>query len=1151
MNRNDTALPETDLRMDGEALLRRGISQGVPIVAVLGQSAGWSSEPDPVLTMAAARLNRPTRDSWRDLLSRDPVPENFLLWIEERFARRAPSSELVSIADAPLSAVFTSSIDPGLSNLLTSGGREPEPVMIGDPLPPIRRSKRRPPVFYLFGRAAPGPQETRPPTTTPALSQRRLRHAAPMLRSLNEAATPVGLIVVDGFLPERDWLKSDELLAALAGAAEGGVVWCGPHPNFTGDDAENFEQLVTDGIVVQEPRALGLLMAEIRATSDEEPLQNWDDPEVVTVGRGKRLVTSAKLRLATQASALIVDDSISGFLAPLGIGQEENAFANFHSAPTAVRGRIEGVRRGFAFQRDFEVILQRRVLKAMQQHHTQRGAIVLHGQSGVGKSVALARLAQSVKESALGAVLYASERLPNPSEISTFLAEVDRVPATTLLIVDVAAPPSRFDELLAALRSRGHRVVVVGTSYRIERAITLADDRFIEAPDQLSPSEQKALEGLAFKFNVKGKVASSRPHALARFYWQLPGSRHLLAQGLGREARFVQRNISRQGSARTVNRQMTGLGAALAAAGYADAGLTLLPAEESAVAELDGSAASSRVIDYIMAASRVDRAVPVNLVLRAAINAVDDSYSFGAEIVRDVFQDQDLFRWHFADENGEELLVGARLQLEAELICNSRLSGPTEEAARLIELISLAYRAGPEGHEETKFILDVVQALGRDGPFGERYKDSYADIARALTRLRLHHGVYNARMMLQEATLRRAYIHFHTLAADEKTALLDETSRAVNEAIDAIARTDFQRLYASRRTKDHLWVERAATYGYIATDAAQRDATAAEVWSSYQAARDAGRTAAGRVASYHPLDIALWLPIGVLEHSTRLGNLERLEIEADIRSTMDKIDPTALSSDDVERYERQRLKVGKVIDDQLLSDEAFRQLDRIGSTAGYYLRARQMAPVRPDSGDEATSADVAGAERAATYLRENLERIRDDGRTLLLLLQCEWVVATGRWLFRGSRQPLPTNTSVQLRLRSVLLDLLPFSEVGPQPRYRYLENVMNWLTGSEDEAIRSWRRLAEDTEYVDSTRVLNRHTIYTSDGPQMFEGIIERQIGSGRWSVLVPQLSRHVDLVEVPNSAKSFAVGQTIRDFAISFNYIGPIVDFAIARRRG
>ena len=227
--------------------------------------------------------------------------------------------------------------------------------------------------------------------------------------------------------------------------------------------------------------------------------------------------------------------------------------------------------------------------------------------------------------------------------------------------------------------------------------------------------------------------------------------------------------------------------------------------------------------------------------------------AFGIDLVHGVFKDQDLFRWHYGDESGEELLVGARLQLEAELICNSRLGGPIEEASRLIDLISQSYRAGSEGNEETKFVIDIVYALGPDGPFGERYKDSYADVARALTALREKNGVISARLMLQEATLRRHYIRTHDLEAADKERILDEASRSVDHALTLIGQAGAQRLHASRKTQENLWVERAATYGYLATDAAQRNASAEEVWSSYRAAREAGQMASGRVDTYFPL----------------------------------------------------------------------------------------------------------------------------------------------------------------------------------------------------------------------------------------------------------------------------------------------------------
>src|SRR4051812_33323376 len=122
-------------------MLRDALARGVPLVALLGQRAGWSSGIDPVLTLALARLKKEPSQGWKALLSREQHPEHFDSWLEERFARRAPSSEQVAIADLPVSAAFTSSIDPGWSNLIATGGREPEPILIGDPLPPVARSK--------------------------------------------------------------------------------------------------------------------------------------------------------------------------------------------------------------------------------------------------------------------------------------------------------------------------------------------------------------------------------------------------------------------------------------------------------------------------------------------------------------------------------------------------------------------------------------------------------------------------------------------------------------------------------------------------------------------------------------------------------------------------------------------------------------------------------------------------------------------------------------------------------------------------------------------------------------------------------------------------------------------------------------------------
>ena len=161
----DRPLAETVALPDGELILADALRAGAPVVAFLGQSAGWSGgRNDPVLLLALKKASK-TGGDWKALLSRETLPQSFFEWLGERFINRAPSQELLTIADTAFSAIYTSSIDPGLVNLFATEGRQPEPILIGDPPPPVLRSRRRMPVYYLFGRAGAGTGDFIPPST--------------------------------------------------------------------------------------------------------------------------------------------------------------------------------------------------------------------------------------------------------------------------------------------------------------------------------------------------------------------------------------------------------------------------------------------------------------------------------------------------------------------------------------------------------------------------------------------------------------------------------------------------------------------------------------------------------------------------------------------------------------------------------------------------------------------------------------------------------------------------------------------------------------------------------------------------------------------------------------------------------------------------
>lgn len=1133
----------------GLATLRDGLASGAPIVGILGQNIGWTGgQADPVVRLALQHVGR-AGVSWPDLLTREPLPDDFYLWLSERFARRVPTEDMIAVSDMPLSAVFTSSVDPSLSNLFRTNGREPDPILLSNSIPTVLRSVRRPPIFYLFGRSGIG-ADLDPPATRAALSQRRL-HASAMLQYVQESATALGLIVVDGYSPTADWLRAEDLLAIISGAPSGSVIWFGEEPAFSGDDADTYADLVANGVIIREESSLGNAYAFLKASGEANALQTWDEPELLTLRQGGDFVVSPKLRLFTEATTSIIDNSWTGYLPPFTSDLEAAAFHNFHSANVGPKALVEGIRRGYAISRTFENALYSKVERALAHHHAQEGAIILHGQSGVGKSIALGRLAARAREEKQVPVLFASgPRLPQPSDVAPFLEAIDNTKSVTLLLIDANGSIKRYDDLLSALRSGGNRVVIVGTTYKVEDG----NARFVEAPAMLDSTEQESLVALAERYasdsSTRVSMRSGDPYALARFYWSLPESRGGISDGLSREARFVETAIRVRASKPRASQGLGAIGIQLVAAGYAENVESFFP--EGEVAELDLHSPAAKVIDYVMAVSRLHRAVPINLLLRTVLaksgRAVD---GVDIEVIRDLFEGQDLFRWHLGGRDRSELLIGSRLQIEAELVCNRRLGTPELEAARVLDLISNAYRAGPEDSEESHFVADIVYAMGPDGPAHDRYKRSYLDLARALSTLRERSSVRNARLMLQEATLRRAYVRLNEVESEAKAAVLEEATRAVDDALTAIELTSSQRLYAARRTREHLYTERAATYGYLATDSAQRDEDAAAIWASYRAARDAAQKAAGRVFSYQPLDIALWTPIRVLKESSRLDAIQRAEMQADIRSTLDFVDPTSLESDQLVLFNRQKLAAGEVLDDVVLSDDAFAALEAIGSAAGFYHRARSLAPTRPDEGDAVSSEEIEAASRTVGYLSSVFPKISQDARTLQLLVSMQWLASTGHWLFRGLRQPLPHTAEARQHLHWLLSELKAADQDSFSPQFRYLDAVLNWLSNDENAALQSWRTLARDTEYVEARRVANRHTITDATGnPVRFDGVVVKALGSGRWTVRIPELHREVDLIEGDFSDVDIALGRTVPNFAISFSYRGPIADNFYRRNR-
>lgn len=1134
---------------EAQELLVAALREQHPLVLVLGQDA-WreNGQEDPVLAKALAHLDREgaKQQGWLQLLA-EPLPSRFYEWLTECFERRVPPDWLSALGEVPWSAVFTSSLDPTLKDLF-SKRQHPELVLTNAEMPPAIRSRVRPPIYHLFGHGGSVDPRARPPLDRSALNGRRVKDTTPLLGRILDTATPLGLVIVDGLVATRDWLRVDDLLGAVGNAGRRQIVWFKGRTAALPEDDDFIASVEAGRILIVEER-LSTAIAHLRAVPQMADLlaPSSEEAGTVTFRSGGALEVSPEQRLHVEAVASIVDDAWSAPLAALGVDAAYAAFRQFHGYPGNRRSLVEGVRRGFAIERDYEQDLLARVFKAIRDHASVDSPIILHGQSATGKSIALARVVAAVREDKDAAVLYSNNRVPLAAEIADYCHRAEKAGAkATLIVCDTNQDDRPYVDLLSGLRSRGHRVVVLGSRYRIIEGEDDGRKTTVEAPTALSDREEGALSDLLAQFaneHVAPKALVDH-HILSFLYRALPLTRYRIGSGLSTEANRTERMVREQrASYLTSHPPATTMAQRLIEAGADRMYPGLFDTKARQAIESDD--ASGRIIDLVMAAGSLGCAIPANLLWRLTASLPSTSLSPSAFF--EVFGSLDLFRWDWADDEHSELLIGPRLTLEAELICARRLGNARKEADCIVELIGAIRSVGVDRDHERRFLLNMLRRIGPQGPRQKRYSIAYVQVGEALTQLRTRFGVFDPSVVLQESAFRRYAVREGAVEEDlRRMTLLTEARDAIQTALDGIAT---ETVRASRRTQRFLKVELASLYGFIAYRRATTGRPNEEIWSTYLAARSSVRQAASATDSYYPMDIGLWTPADLLQKGA-MADWQRAELTADIYDILDQIDLGALQPEQRERFDVRRFKTADALNDQELSDAAFKDLTERGSAAGCYLRAKRLAPEWDGHEEVFSSTEREQARVAAEFLDGYMPLVIQDPRSLSLLLECWWIHEVGRRPFVGQRQPLPESPAARSTMLDVVTRLNEASGESPRNVTRYLAATLTWLGGGERTATEMFRELARDTDYEDASRVVRRHVIADQEGQvEAFSGRVEGEPQGGSCTVrLEGSTQQVVRLLERDFPQYDIAYGRQVRGFGVAFNFIGPIATPIVGR---
>lgn len=892
-----------------------------------------------------------------------------------------------------------------------------------------------------------------PPSSLGDLRTRRLT-ATNVLSRLPTLVTPSGKLLIDSWR-QGDWLRPRDLATALASFTEGQVHIFGAGRGWLDED-EDFLTLREEGVVTLHERPLHEVVGDLveqnelpeRATTFKraactayQVLKARLAAEVVAPPTEEQLVEvsfeSIEWRDLSFGQIILVDLRVTRPL-PDDESLMYDMFRQF-IATGADQGNLQWLRH-LVFRRNFMSHAVKTALDIARQPAPQEHLLLLRGQSGSGKSVALALLAVEMRELGFPVIYIPPTTFePDRRRIERFVESVSQqaeVPA--FVFYDGLKEEDAYLDISQFFASRLRKCVIVGTCYTFhsapasksrrkqgrKRQTGAVGVRYVDVTVDLDDAEVEGLIAHLHRFvgvtsDLLRKLAGAGiNNFFAVVYHALPSARRTLEERFIREClrggEFVQTRSRemREEDAAAPARFSTTVGDRLRASLGAQMDALInavgVPASAAQNAErpqgaeptkvqastADAEKKSRQLFDLVMLASHLGQNLPQSVALRMLgldFHAYRGSFTAGLLVEREVAP--------------SVYALSARSSIEASIWVQRHLGNP-EEQMRVLELAAAALSAAEiaDDHSpETNFLVAALQSVGPNGPQKSQLRAQYGKIANIVADQRARVSDVSVRFLLLEANATREWILLQQRASGpggtpdlaKLMARLDDAERALREAFDRVYQREGRKpKAAARRMLATLATELACVLGtkigcitrYTKKDARETVGTLRQVDDLLEKARTSWqRSWAMDDSNRMSVDSACWIikdrfGIGFNSDDDRL---RALALWADVLDRYRLLDLTDAQED--RRAERE-IDYNKV---QGRRDQVERLVATVrarGSSAADILLARHML-----------YDPKAGAEAACRYLDDlyGRDRILADELLLSFYLRAWWQKKTG------------------------------------------------------------------------------------------------------------------------------------------------------------
>lgn len=1062
--------------------------------------------------------------------------ESFRSWCQKLSDNLSVPKSLSIIGNFPWNHIYTSSFDPRVTRAFKNDFRTLQPVFetsykMSDP-----RSRTNLNQTLIFGQIQFNEPDRATPLTKLALTQKKNSSIVFLNRLPSEIVTPKGILLID-YWDLADWITPEDLYGVLSKFGEGQVHLFSCRSEIR--ENEFVADLITKKIIINYETSLSAIIDEAFRN------QYFNIPEILQDKSGSfieigqsRIKIPESLNKKIKKVALIVNEDI--FISPRAINEAIQGidFRNFISHSATIP-RWDGYAKGYAFEREFITGLKEKIIRNITGSLNEY-PIIIHGQASSGKTIGIGQTIYDLvsnKDLKIG-ILYIEKSYRRFSEndmriLDEYCLWVEENGADRVIIFyDGLFPVDYYIQLQKNLVSRGRKVLIVGSTYLLSGEFRYHQEKLIEVPIKLTTDEQKRFKSYLGSFIKEKSIIElitrnqNESNFLAMLYHYLPDSKSTINHLIRNEASYYSKYIEDYKDETYNDPESEGLilKALLTQLGFKESS-NLASSEEMLVGgEMVGIA--TLFINLVMSIGKLGFQVPFEILLRAL-----GTRSLNANFFKRI-PDTDFIRW-FEDHNGN-IMVGPRTTLEAR-IYSSSLGGLHTENEYIKQILSQVRNSEFIGYEdiEIEFAIMLLQKLKEpESPF-RKYLCEYAFI---LADLRTSGDAYHSRLMLQEASLLQESIKSKETRNNpefDTIEILETAEEVVNEALRIEGSS-------SSPLSGYLKVELASIIGSRGTQIASNNPE--EAIALLEEAREhiLGTTIGS--TNYYGLDVLFWT---IRNQSNLLvDDNQRLKLYAEFSHYVQFAEDEGIHPAYKIEFERRKQELGQIFKDTVLTEEAFKRLNEMGSRAGYYLKAKGILNKTELSNSETFGHDdFDRIGRALSFLQEHFETIKSDSQCIYLTLKLWWLLKTKHPLFHKERTVLKFNESEWGYLWRLVTTLINTSEIYLLPSLMYLKAISEFHSGDFQTAFATFSELSRMTDQASiGSRRIRKYYLYSDEHgrPILNNGILDDLIDSRqvRGWVSSINLGRKIRIF-YSDFRRTFKRGEAV-DFYIAFNYIGP-----------